>query len=282
MISGKAKIAGVMGWPVGHSRSPKLHGYWLNRYNIDGAYIPMAVQPSCIEEALRALPALGFCGCNVTIPHKEEALKHMDSVDPLARRTGAVNTVVIRKDGTLEGLNTDISGFQENLKTAGFPSTGNQQRTATVIGAGGAARAIVVALQEMGFDNIRLVNRSFERAQNCARALRKDGDIRVYGWDKMTEALAGADLLINATSLGMAGQPDFSPALSSLPSTAWVTDLVYTPLETGLLRQARAQGLAVVDGLGMLLHQARPGFAAWFGVEPEVTNALRQHVLDDA
>ncbi len=276
ILSGKACVAGVMGWPVGHSRSPRLHGFWLERHGIDGAYVPLAVPPDRAEQAIRALPALGFRGCNVTVPHKEAALRAVDAVDPLAARIGAVNTIVVRPDGTLEGRNTDAFGFIANLRehapgwALGSP--------ALVIGAGGAARAVVVALLDAGAPVVRVANRTRERAAELAASL--GGPIEVVDWAERSDALAGAGLLVNTTTLGMAGQPALDIDLSPLPPTAVVTDIVYTPLLTPLLAAAARRGNPVVDGLGMLLHQARPGFAAWFGVEPEVTPELRRFVLD--
>lgn len=280
-MSGKAKIAGVMGWPVGHSKSPRLHGYWLSLYGIDGAYVPLPVREENLERALRALPALGFRGANLTIPHKEAAMKIVDKVDPLAQRVGAINTIVVQEDGALEGRNTDVFGFEENLKAAGFVLNARAP-TAVVLGAGGASRAIVVALQEMGFQEIRIVNRNKERAEFLVTSLRGDNQFAVFGWDEVDQSLQDAGLLVNTTSLGMVGQPELEINLSSLPPDAWVTDAVYAPLETRLLKKARERGLQAVDGLGMLLHQARPGFAAWFGHEPEVTDELRHFVLDGA
>ncbi|MDD5585830.1 MAG: shikimate dehydrogenase [Alphaproteobacteria bacterium] len=282
MISGRAKLAGVMGWPVGHSRSPRLHGTWLRQYGIDGAYVPLAVEPSRLEQALRALPALGFRGVNLTIPHKEAALGIVDRIEPLAARIGAVNTVIVGEDGKLDGRNTDAFGFQENLRAAGF-ALEEKGAPAAVLGAGGAARAVIAALQDMGFSEIRLVNRTRDRAGQCAGSLRAPGlgAINVVAWEEAARALEDAALLVNTTSLGMNGQPPLDMDLAPLPSGAWVTDIVYTPLETALLRRARQRNLRVVDGLGMLLHQARPGFAAWFGVEPEVTGDLREAVLAD-
>jgi len=275
MISGKAIIAGVMGWPISHSRSPYIHEFWLQKYRIDGTYIPMPVDPTRLEQALKALPVLGFRGCNLTIPHKEAAKDIVDKTDALAQRVGAINTVVVDKNGHLIGSNTDVLGFSENLKSAGF-STG---KTATVLGAGGAARAIIVALEDMGFQEIRIVNRTKERAENYANGKGKKSPVKVYGWSETKKALEGADLLVNTTSLGMEGRPPLEIDLSPLPKTAWVTDIVYAPLMTNLLRQAQNKGHQTVDGLGMLLHQARPGFAAWFGADPEVTDDLRQFVL---
>ena len=282
MMSGRAKLAGVMGWPVGHSLSPRLHGYWLRRYGIDGAYVPLMVEPSRLEQALRALPVLGFRGVSLTLPHKEKALHLVDHIDPHAFSIGAVNTVVVREDGTLEGHNTDAFGFRESLKTAGFQNT-NKKAVATVLGAGGAARAVIVALQDMGFGEIRLVNRTRERAEQCAITLRRPGAgaITVLEWPELPQALEKTALFINTTTLGMTGQQPLEIDLTSLPREAWVADIVYTPLITGLLQQARQKGHPIVDGLGMLLHQGRPGFAAWFGVEPEVTEDLRRAVCAD-
>lgn len=271
-LTGKAKIAGVMGWPVSHSRSPLLHGFWLDRYRLDGAYVPLAVRPERLAEALRALPALGFGGCNLAIPHKEAALALMDRLDPMAARIGAVNTVVVAGDGSLEGRNTDAYGFIEQLREA-RPQYRAAAGPAVVLGAGGAARAVVAALIGAGAPEIRLVNRTRRRAEALAAAF--GGAIEVTDWARRAEALAGAALLVNATSLGMSGQAPLEIDLGALATSAVVYDIVYVPLETPLLGAARARGNATVDGLGMLLHQARPGFAAWFGIEPEVTAELR-------
>lgn len=278
-ISGKAKIAGVMGWPVSHSRSPRLHNYWLRQYGIDGAYIPLAVPPERAEQAIRALPALGFRGANVTLPHKEVAFATMDRLDAAARRIGAVNTIVVAEDGTLEGRNTDAFGFLENLRQSA-PGWQAGAGPAVVLGAGGAARAVIVALLEAGVPRVRLLNRTAARAEQIAKAI--GGAIEVRGWDSRAAALQGAALLVNTTTQGMAGQPPLDLALDELPSTAVVTDIVYTPLTTPLLMGARTRGNATVDGIGMLLHQARPGFEAWFGKAPEVTDALRKFVLEPA
>jgi shikimate dehydrogenase len=265
-----------MGWPVGHSRSPRLHGYWLAEHGIDGAYVPLAVRPENFERALRALPALGFRGANVTLPHKEAALALADRATPEAKRIGAANTLVIDDRGHIEARNTDGYGFIESLKE-GAPAWRAQAGPAVVIGAGGASRALLVALADAGVPEIRLVNRTAERAEALATSL--GGPIRVLSWRERARALEGAGLLVNATTQGMAGQPPLDLALDRLPSDAVVNDIVYVPLETPLLAAARRRGNAVVDGLGMLLHQARPGFAAWFGVDPRVTPALKDYVL---
>jgi shikimate dehydrogenase len=276
-LTGRARLAGVMGWPVAHSLSPRLHGFWLAEHGIDGAYVPLPVRPERLERALRALPDLGFVGCNLTVPHKEAALSVLDEVAPEARRIGAVNTVAVRQDGSLHGWNTDIEGYAHSLAAA-LPGWSLAGRPATVIGAGGAARAVVAALAGLGASEIRVVNRSPGRAEELARAL--GGPILAHGWDAMPKALAGAALLVNTTSLGMAGQPRLEIDLAPLPREAAVSDIVYAPLETPLLAMARARGHATVDGLGMLLHQAVPGFEAWFGRRPEVTPALRAFVLE--
>ncbi|HYB09523.1 MAG TPA: shikimate dehydrogenase [Alphaproteobacteria bacterium] len=275
MLSGRAKLAGVMGWPVDHSRSPRLHGYWLAHYGIDAAYVAFPVAPENLPVALRALPLLGIAGVNLTVPHKEKALAAMDTLSPAARRIGAVNTVVVR-DGKLHGDNTDGFGFLESVK-ASVPGWLPASGPATVIGAGGAARAILAALIDGGAPRVSLVNRSEARAQELANEF--GGPLVVRSWADRDAALADAALLVNATTLGMTGQPPLDLALDRLPPNAAVCDIVYTPLETPLLAAARARGNPTIDGLGMLLHQARPGFEAWFGVSPAVTAQLRTFVI---
>jgi shikimate dehydrogenase len=261
-----------MGWPVAHSLSPRLHGHWLLRYGIDGAYVPLPVPPERLEQALRALPALGFAGVNLTIPHKEAALALMDRLSPVAARIGAVNTVVVEADGTLSGDNTDAFGFIAALCQSGAAWRA-EAGPAVVLGAGGAARAVAVALLDAGAPEVRLLNRTPERARALAHGL--GGAVRAVDWGAPAAALDGAALLVNTTSLGMRGQPPLVLPLEGLPRTALVTDVVYTPLITPLLALAQARGNPVVDGLGMLLHQARPGFRAWFGVDPAVDDDLR-------
>jgi shikimate dehydrogenase len=274
-ISGKGLKAGVMGWPVAHSRSPALHGHWLEKYAVDGAYVPMAVKPENLAAALRALPILGFAGCNLTIPHKEAALAIVDRVDPVARRIGAINTIVVAPDGSLEGRNTDGFGFLASLR-AGAPGW-TPSGPVTVLGAGGAARSILVALLDAGVPEIRLVNRTLPRATALASEL--GAGITTLPWESRHDALADATLLVNTTSQGMVGEAPLDLSLDRLATDAVVSDIVYVPLETPLLAAARQRGNRTVDGLGMLLHQARAGFAAWFGIEPEVTPALREAVL---
>lgn len=279
MISGTTRLAGIMGWPVAHSRSPLLHGFWLDETGTDGAYLPLPVRPEHIREALRALPILGFRGCNLTIPHKQTALSIVDRVEPMARRIGAINTIVVGPDGSLEARNTDAFGFRENLREAvpdWNPSTG----PAVVLGAGGSARAVVAALTDAGVADIRIVNRTLARAEAVAKDLSTPATrMTVHSWDEVGDVQRDAGLLVNTTSLGMAGEPPLLLDLSLLPPAAPVVDIVYVPLETDLLARARQRGHRVVDGLGMLLHQGRPGFEAWFGAPVEVTRELRSAIL---
>lgn len=280
-VSGKAKIAGVMGWPVSHSLSPRLHGFWLEQAGIDGTYIPLPVAPENIEQAIRALPLLGFRGANVTVPHKEAALRAADHASERALRMGAANTLVVGEDGTLTADNTDGYGFVENLR-AGAPGWQASNGTAVILGAGGAARGIICALFDAGVPDIVVLNRTRSRVEALAADLAPHfphQSLRVLDWDQRHAALAGAALLVNTTTQGMHGQPPLDLSLEALPVAAVVTDIVYVPLITPLLEMARARGNTIVDGLGMLLHQARPGFEAWFGHAPEVNEALRQHVL---
>jgi shikimate dehydrogenase len=276
ILSGEGKIAGVMGWPVAHSQSPRLHGFWLRQYAIDGAYVPLPVRPEAFPGAIRALAQIGFRGVNVTVPHKQAALGACDETDVVARRIGAVNTVVF-ENGCLRGSNTDAFGFRENLRD-GVPDWQPAAGPAVVLGAGGAARAVAVALTDSGVPEVRICNRSDERAKALCREI--GGPLVRRPWSDRAAVLADAAVLVNATSLGMAGQSPLEIDLGRLPATAVVTDLVYAPLETPLLAAARARGNRVVDGLGMLLHQARPGFAAWYGVTPDVTPELRDFLLD--
>lgn len=275
MLSGKGKIAGVMGWPIDHSLSPRLHNFWLERYGIDGSYIPLSVRPEHLPQALRALPALGMKGCNITLPHKEPAQKSMDHLTDRARRAGAVNTVIVGEDGRLLGDNSDGLGFLAHLRQ----SVPNWQAGPTLLmGAGGAARALAASLlDEAKVPELRIVNRTDWRAQQMAADL--GGPIKTLSWEKRHDALADLSLLINATYLGQAGQPPLHLDLQRLPDSAVLFDIVYVPLETPLLRAGKERGNRVVDGLGMLLHQAKLGFAAWFGKEPEIEATLRAHVL---
>jgi shikimate dehydrogenase len=265
-------LAGLMGWPVMHSRSPKLHNYWLSQHGLAGTYVPLAIKAEGLRAALRALPALGFSGCNLTIPHKVAALDIVDRVDPVARRIGAVNTVIVAGDGSLEGRNTDAFGFVESVREA-QPTWRADLGPIVVIGAGGGARAVLVSLIDQGAREIRLVNRTQARGEALAHEL--GGAMKTVAWEQRKAALDGAAMLINTTSQGMVGEPPLDLALDTLPVSALVADIVYIPRETPLLAAARQRGNPVVNGLGMLLHQARAAFQAWFGIMPEVTPELR-------
>ena len=268
-------LAGVMGWPVSHSLSPRLHGYWLREHRIDGLYLPLAVPADGLETALCALPLLGYRGVNITVPHKEDALQLCDELDEPARRIGAVNMVTVTGDGKLAGRNTDGIGFLQNLRVGGEWKP--QQGPAVVLGAGGAARAIVASLIDATVPEIRICNRTHSRAKALAAAF--GAPCEPVRWDQRGAALQNAGLLVNTTSLGMTGQPALRIELDALPSHAVVNDIVYVPVDTPLLAAARARGNPIVDGLGMLLHQARPAFETWFGVMPEVSEGLREFVL---
>ena len=268
-------LAGVMGWPVAHSRSPAIHNYWIRHYGLNGSYVLLPVQPERLTDAVRGLRALGFAGCNITIPHKVAAMPLVDRIDPLAARIGAINTVVVEKDGTLAGYNTDAYGYIQSLLDA-QPAWRADAGPVTVLGAGGAARAILVALAERGAKDIRLCNRSLDKAQ--ALAAEFGAPIRAVPWEQREEALEDAALLVNTTSLGMKGQDPLDIRLERLPRHALVSDIVYVPLETPLLAAARERGHIAVDGLGMLLNQARPAFQHWFGLLPELTPELRRLV----
>jgi shikimate dehydrogenase len=273
ILSGTARLAGITGWPVSHSRSPRLHGFWLDRYGIDGAYMPLPIDPAHFPEAIRGLMFAGFAGANCTIPHKEAAFAVCDTVDASARRAGAVNTLVF-ENGRITGSNTDGWGFLENLRAHSVdPAAG----PALILGAGGSARAVAAVLLELGIQ-VAISNRTRPRAEAIARAL---PGLKVVDWDTRDQALPDQALLINTTSLGMTGQPPLEINLNRAAAGLTVTDIVYVPLETPLLADARMRGIRSVDGLGMLLYQAVPGFRAWFGVDPAVDDALRRFVAAD-
>ena len=268
----------VAGHPIAHSRSPLIHGHWLAEHGIRGSYERIDVPPADFPAFLRGLPGSGFAGGNVTIPHKEAAFALADTLTERAQRIGAVNTLVVGGDGRVHGDNTDAPGFCAHLDQSlgiAWPQRGE----AVILGAGGAARAIVVGLAERGVSRIRVANRTPARAE--AVAALAPGIAQPLAWDDLPAALEGAGLLVNTTSLGMKGQPPLAIDLAPLPDGAAVADIVYAPLETDLLAAARRRGLAAVDGLGMLLHQAVPGFAAWFGTRPQVTAALRDLIVAD-
>ena len=269
-------LAGVIGHPVAHSRSPALHGYWLKRYGIKGHYVPLDLGQADLREALNFLPKIGFVGVNVTIPHKETVLALADVVTDRAALIGAANTLIFRKDGKIHADNTDGTGFMANLRQHA-PHWQPAHGPVAVFGAGGAARAVVAALIEVGVPEIRLANRTRIRAES----LRHDfgAKLHVHDWMQAANMLDGAALVINTTALGMTGKPDFRVSLAALDPSAVVTDLVYTPLMTQFLLAAQDRGAHVVDGLGMLLHQAAPGFERWFNQRPEVDDATRAAVL---
>ena len=264
-------LAGVMGWPVMHSRSPKLHNYWFEKYGLAGTYVPLAVKPEGLRAALHALPNLGFSGCNLTIPHKQAAMTMVDENDEVARKIGAISCVVVRPDGSLAGTNNDCYGFIQNILQE-LPSWRADAGPAVVIGAGGGARAVVYGLAERGAREIRLVNRTFEHAQKLAAEI--GGPITVVPWQERHISLAGAAMLVNATSQGMIGNPPLDLNLAKLPQNALVADIIYIPRETPLLNAGRTRGHRTINGLGMLLHQGRPAWKAWFDIEPEVTPEL--------
>jgi len=269
-------LAGVIGSPVAHSMSPRLHAHWLKRYGIAGHYIPMDIPQAELEEAVRFLPRLGFVGVNVTVPHKEKVLQLADLVTDRAALIGAANTLIFRKDGKIHADNTDGYGFVENLRQ-GAPGWNPKAGPAAVIGAGGAARAVIASLIEVGVPEIRLANRTRSRAETLRSEF--GAKVHVYDWVQAGNMLEDTATVVNASALGMHGKPELRVPLDGLPPQAVVTDLVYTPLETGLLARAREIGCTTVDGLGMLLHQAAPAFERWFGQRPEVDDALRDVVL---
>jgi shikimate dehydrogenase len=273
ILSGNARLAGIIGWPVSHSRSPRLHGFWLERHAIDGAYVPLAIRPEDFAAAVRGLMLAGFAGANVTIPNKIAAFDVCDTVDETAKRAGAVNTMVF-KDGKISGTNTDGWGFVANLRAQGVTPTAGP---AVLLGAGGSARAIAAALLDLNVP-VTIANRTRARAEALAKDL---PGIRIIEWERRSDALPDHALLVNTTSLGMHNENPVEIDLSRAAANMAVADIVYVPLETPLLADARARGLRTAEGLGMLLYQAIPGFKAWFGVEPTVDDDLRRFVAAD-
>ncbi|WP_299661272.1 shikimate dehydrogenase [uncultured Ruegeria sp.] len=276
MTDHRVPLAGVIGHPIAHSRSPKLHGHWLKTYGLVGHYIPMDVTPADLETVLRTLPKAGFVGANITVPHKEAALRLADHVSDRASVIGAANTFVFREDGSIHADNTDGYGFMANLHD-GAPDWNPQDGPAVVFGAGGAARAVLQALAEAGVQEILLTNRTRTRADHLKEEFGQR--ITVVDWVQAGNVIENAELVVNTTSLGMQGQPELRVPLDGLQPGAVVTDLVYTPLKTHLLQQAEEAGCTTVDGLGMLLHQAVPGFERWFGLRPEVDADARAAAL---
>ena len=276
MTTHNIPLAGVIGNPIAHSRSPRLHRHWLRKHGLLGEYIPLHVQEDNLETVVRTLPKMGFVGANVTVPHKVAVLGLADQVSDRATLIGAANTLIFKGDGKLYVDNTDGYGFMANLKQ-GAPSWNPKAGPATVFGAGGAARAVIVALADAGVPEIFLANRTRPKAE----ALRAEfgARITVVDWVQAGNVLEDSTTVINTTSLGMQGQPDLRVPLDGLRPGTVVNDIVYTPLETTLLKTAAQMGCITVDGLGMLLHQGVPGFERWFGIRPEVDDATRAAVI---
>jgi len=264
-------LAGIIGMPVAHSRSPTIHNFWLNAHGIRGAYLPLAVKPERLKEALPGLVALGFRGCNVTMPHKQTSMPLLHRVNETAQRIGAVNTIVVEEDGTLSGFNNDGNGFVQSLRDA-KPGWRADEGPILLLGAGGSARAVAVALLENGARQIRIANRTAEKAQAIAKEF--GPAVEAVGWAGRNAAMAELALLVNCTDQGMIGKPALDVDLARLAPSTLVADLIYTPLETSFLAEARLRGCVTVNGLGLLLNQARLAFKAWFGVLPDVTPEL--------
>jgi shikimate dehydrogenase len=268
-------LAGVMGWPVMHSRSPMLHNYWFKKHGLAGTYVPLAIRPEHLAAALRGLHPLGFAGVNVTIPHKQEAMRIVNEVDVLARSIGAISCVIVKADGSLVGTNNDCYGFIHALRQE-QPGWRADAGPVVVIGAGGGSRAVCYGLAQEGAREIRVVNRTLERAKGIAAQF--GSPIKALPWEQRQEVLEGAAMVVNTTSCGMIGNPALDLKLDKLPKSALAADIVYIPLETPFLAAARKLGNRTVNGLGMLLNQGRPAWKAWFGIEPEVTAELRAMV----
>ena len=264
-------IAGLLGYPVAHSRSPVIHNHWLAKYGIAGRYVLFNVAPEKLSTALLGMAALGLRGCNVTTPHKQAVMPLIDHVDPLAQRIGAVNTIVVGPDGSLSGFNNDGNGFVQSIRDA-QPAWRPDSGPIAIIGAGGAARAVIATLAAQGAREIRVVNRTLARAQEIANDY--GPPVSVVPWEQRSDALAGVALMANATNQGMVGKAALELSLDQLPRDAIVGDLIYTPPVTPLLAAAKQRGNVTVNGLGLLLNQARPAFNAWFGVMPDITPEL--------
>ncbi len=275
-MTDKIPLAGVIGTPIAHTRSPQIHGHWLKTYGLAGAYVPMDVKSSDLREVLTALPKAGFVGVNITIPHKENVLEMADLVTDRATLIGAANTLIFRPDGKIHADNTDGYGFLENLKT-GAPDWNPRSGPATVLGAGGAARAVVASLLDAGVPEVLLTNRTRIRAEKMAADF--GNRVTVIDWVHAGNILEDSALVVNTTALGMIGKQEMRIPLDGLRGGTVVTDLVYTPLRTSFLAAAEEAGCLTVDGLGMLLHQAVPGFERWFGTRPTVDSATRAAAL---
>src|SRR5258706_6666123 len=268
-------LAGVMGWPVMHSRSPMLHNYWFKQHGLAGTYVPLAIRPEGLSAALRGLHPLGFAGVNVTIPHKQEAMKIVNEVDALARSIGAISCVIVKADRSLMGTNNDCYGFIHAVRQEHL-SWRADAGPIVVIGAGGGSRAVCYGLAQEGAREIRLLNRTFARAKGLSDEF--GGPIKALSWEQRHEGLEGAAMVVKTTSCGMVGQPALDIKLDKLPKSALAADIIYIPLETPFLAAARKRGNRTVNGLGMLLNQGCPAWKAWFGIEPEVTPELRAMV----
>ena len=270
-------LAGVMGWPIAQSRSPILHNYWIDKYKLNGRYVPLAVKPENIADAVRGLPALGFRGCNLTMPHKQVAMTMVDTLTDTAKRIGAVNCIIVGDDGKMTGTNNDGNGYYLSLLEVA-PQWKPDAGPVAILGAGGAARALLVTLIENGAKEIRLINRTFDKAEALAKDI-NPSIVKAVPWEKRADAIGDVALLTNATNQGMTGKPPLDISLDKLSKQTLVSDLIYVPPETPFLAAARARGNVTVNGLGMLLHQARPAFKAWFGVMPEITPDLRATIM---
>ncbi|MEO0393259.1 MAG: shikimate dehydrogenase [Pseudomonadota bacterium] len=285
-ITGAARLTGLLGWPVAHSLSPALHHYWLDKHNLDGLYAPLAVAPDRVDQAVSGLRALGFTGANVTVPHKQAVIPHVDRCDDVAQRLGAVNTIIVHKDGSLTGRNTDTYGFQQSLMTkagAQIKQQVDENQSVSLIGAGGAARAVLDAVLTLGYQRVQLSNRTPDKAKELAAHFQQfypQVTITVVPWDHRQDMVADCGLLVNTSSLGMHGMPPLDVDLSPMAPNRVVADIVYVPLITPLLAAAQEQGHSAVDGLDMLLYQAQAAFAAWHGVTPVIDHALRGFMLD--
>jgi|TARA_B110000438_G_C15771384_1_gene632066 shikimate dehydrogenase len=270
------KKAGVIGWPVSHSLSPRLHGFWLKKYSINGSYNAIEINPNNLEKFIKDLSFNGFTGLNVTVPYKETVAKLVHVLDENSCRLGAVNTLVVGSDNLIYGSNTDGFGFMQNL-IANAPQWKSKNSVAVVLGAGGAAKSIISSLINSGISEIRLTNRTYDEAISLKNNM--GSSIKVFKWKNRSNILNDIELLVNTTTLGMIGKPPLDIDLNGLPSKAVVMDIVYSPLITPLLEEAKYRSNPVINGIGMLLHQARPGFHQWFGLKPEVTKELENYVL---
>ncbi|MGB2317738.1 MAG: shikimate dehydrogenase [Litorivicinaceae bacterium] len=266
-------LAGVMGYPITHSRSPLMHNTLMQENNVRGVYIPIEIKPGTLGPALESLPRLGFKGVNLTMPLKQEAIATVDELDPVGKLMGAVSCIVVRQDNSLLGVNNDWLGFRDNLNST-FPDWKSTTRSALVLGAGGGGLAIVYALVQEGVKEIVITNRSQERAEQIADIFKSE-NIQVRPWSERHSLVADSDLIVNTTNQGMTGQTPLELSLDSAKSNAIVADIIYVPLETSLIAEAKLRGLRTVGGLGMLLHQSRPAWKLWFGIDPAISEHLR-------